>query len=234
MRGEHSGVFGVSWASGGSAPRARGTHHPVDVCLSHTTDQPRVRGEHQSRHPFVGADQPRVRGEHYQTVTRLPIPPDQPRVRGEHPAQRVGQGHGPDQPRVREEHYSPPAPAGTITGSAPRARGTQTYRLPFDVTDRISPACAGNTTTSTRPGSRDPDQPRVRGEHGNTSEPIRGIAGSAPRALGNTAELARRVRREADQPRVRGEHECLRCRLASIVGSAPRARGTLSTACCIR
>ena len=131
-----------------------------------------------------------------------------------------------DQPRVRGEHASPSTSATSSSGSAPRARGTRVARRSGNVTERISPACAGNTHRVRRSPSLAPDQPRVRGEHRTTSTRRTGCRGSAPRArgtpapgelhgrqgrispacAGNTPVAWATARSMADQPRVRGEH----------------------------
>ncbi len=269
VRGEHKKQMNkAAWATG-SAPRARGTpparadsssiERISPACAGNTfalpeplcqvADQPRVRGEH---HPLQGhalrvvGSAPRARGT-------LPWSAAPPVLRRISPACAGNTGeehheHSPltNQPRVRGEHGGHRVARPDYYGSAPRARGT-----PFDgavvfCTNRISPACAGNTLSRPTESNRQSDQPRVRGEHTFELLQDQAVAGSAPRArgtragrvpgragsgispacAGNTMNQGTWARRPTDQPRVRGEHtrDLTGTRLAG--GSAPRARGT--------
>ena len=94
-------------------------------------------------------------------------------------------------------------------GSAPRARGTRQTRARRRTGTRISPACAGNTSS---PNSLSAASARI-----------------SPACAGNTCWHRSCSRPGTDQPRVRGEHEITRFRIAPHTGSAPRARGTRAT-----
>ena len=175
-------------------------------------DQPRVRGEHSDLRPIADcqprADQPRVRGEHAASRISARLGNGSaPRARGtrrnharRHVCRRIspacagntgpacpGVAAGADQPRVRGEHEPPRPVALDGRGSAPRARGTRLRSTCWQRRTRISPACAGNTLLAVLPMQRQPDQPRVRGEHSPPATLVTGCIGSAPRARGTRA-----------------------------------------------
>ena len=249
VRGEHGLQFGELRLIHGSAPRARGTRllgptgdlqvRISPACAGNTpyrctrhaglADQPRVRGEHLAS-PTIARLQdgsaPRARG------TRLPLDVGDvlqrisPACAGNTRCPPLRQRNRADQPRVRGEHPPRPAEPESRTGSAPRARGTQDDKHPAYRLPRISPACAGNTSTWRASRSPRPDQPRVRGEHAGGLGHGEVDGGSAPRArgtlsaggaiapddrispacAGNTPPPTRRASSSTDQPRVRGEH----------------------------
>ena len=127
---------------------------------------------------------------------------------------------------MRGEHYTARTKWEFATGSAPRARGTPLSDPAVLPSDRISPACAGNTTAPCSRRRRSTDQPRVRGEHGRGAPDARGGRGISPACAGNTSCRQTRCRDIPDQPRVRGEHALAGLVLQASYGSAPRARGT--------
>ena len=211
--------------------------------------------------------QPRVRGEHYRMVNgQWVMYGSAPRARGTrlHVA-----GHGdrfrvspacagntcwrkiqifavPGQPRVRGEHKTILQWVMENNGSAPRARGTLPECLARLARLRVSPACAGNTSTSTAstrasngsaPRARGTRPELVRIEAGRRVSPacagntvgIEALCpcshGSAPRARG-TRIVVGEVRPVVRVSPARGEHVNIETRTAQRLGSAPRARGT--------
>ena len=122
-------------------------------------------------------------------------------------------------------------------------------RCPFalGLIERFSPACAGNTGACAALGTRQPVQPRMRGEHSLPCAPVTPTFGSAPHARGTPGSLCNRVpdgrfspacagntrdfrshgHRPTVQPRMRGEHFVIVLPSLLICGSAPHARGTL-------
>ena len=181
----------------GSAPRARGTRRVLNVAIDELRISPACAGNtatNYARRRRAYGSAPRARGTH------APVG-SSPRQRRISPAcagntcpeldRRAARHAGPAQPRVRGEHLLFRhlfGPCG-LPGSAPRARGTRSHP------DVGSP-------------SPHPDQPRVRGEHGEVDDGEGWITGSAPRARGTPCDWYRGLD------------------IGSTDGSAPRARGT--------
>ena len=188
-----------------------------------------------------------MRGEHHRaTIPRSEPPGSAPRARG---TRRPGRkrrdrrrispacagnttGSRPatcpptDQPRVRGEHRIRSYSCGCSGGSAPRARGTRDTAQRRRTRRRISPACAGNTSSLSVTASAPPDQPRVpRGTRRRQRLPDR-VERISPACAGNTACRCATSTQTADQPRVRGEHWPGLAFTGALFGSAPRARGT--------
>jgi len=109
-------------------------------------------------------------------------------------------------PRVRGEHKSAPVGNWVYLGSSPRARGTR-KRLRRTVSlARFIPACAGNTSDSTRFVRLSRVHPRVRGEHPQSRLTLPIVSGSSPRARGTRGHGLSGRAAPAVHPRVRGEH----------------------------
>ena len=153
--------------AGGSAPRVRGTvsRHPryhraarfSPACAGNgqrrqrtvrrVPVQPRVCGERSSA-TFRGlrpsGSAPRVRGtdrwrQLYRTSHRF-----SPACAGNGSPGRVFPSSAAVQPRVCGEREIASAESGRAIGSAPRVRGTAEGHRPHIVSQRFSPACAGN------------------------------------------------------------------------------------------
>ena len=204
--------------SSGSAPRARGTQAQHAALGSVLRISPACAGNtvrHWHR-CVCTADQPRVRGEHIaQTRRAVRLFGSAPRARGtpKRPPLLRAVSACADQPRVRGEHT--PLKAGIrvlFNRISPACAGNtsiSTRWLKRELRLRISPACAGNTAQDARrEDARPSDQPRVRGEHtpDRAAHPDP-VNGSAPRARGTPRRApACALARGTDQPRVRGEH----------------------------
>ena len=131
-------------------------------------------------------------------------------------------------------------------GSPPHARGTPLTDEGGDAVDRITPACAGNTTPVGVAWSLVKDHPRMRGEHPGSSSAPQDMHGSPPHArgtrrrsisrdrsrritpacAGNTRTRPARSRSGRDHPRMRGEHPDTLMVMLRAIGSPPHARGT--------
>ena len=208
MRGEHVTDLDDDSMVDGSAPRARGT----------------LRGPRR-RTPRTAGSAPRARGtppaaERSIALTGRISPACAGNTRPAHPSPRCRTAG--DQPRVRGEHIylvvrfrnlasigSAPRARGTLcgtmicaryrrAGSAPRARGTQDQAstTPSPASDRISPACAGNTCT---PGVDvycyvERISPACVGNtNAGSGDPATPCTGSAPRARGTRFAERRRI-----------------------------------------
>ena len=111
-------------------------------------------------------------------------------------------------------------------GSPPLARGIQLDPINLCKHIRITPACAGNTSCSSRNPKLNTDHPRLRGEYekdvakkqtNKGSPPLaRGIQaarykitdghGITPACAGNTFNFLILCRKAQDHPRLRGEY----------------------------
>ena len=156
-------------------------------------------------------------------------------------------GHSPirDHPRVCGEKVIALRAARQILGSPPRVRGKDDGRLHVLVSVRITPACAGKSSSPISVSSDPRDHPRVCGE----KAALPGISwtekGSPPRVRGKVRKHRSVIRelgitpacagkrdiqssdavRLRDHPRVCGEKRTRPCDRLSLVGSPPRVRG---------
>ena len=135
---------------------------------------------------------------------------------------------------------------GRVRGSSPRGRGTRCRALDFELSKRVIPAWAGNTTS--QPGIRAArtGHPRVGGEHAGLASGGAALPGSSPRGrgthagplfadvpfrvipawAGNTTFALGFSRLGTGHPRVGGEHCVDGSSDKGIGGSSPRGRGT--------
>ena len=94
-------------------------------------------------------DHPRIRGEHvYRTSVRDEIPGSSPHTRGAHQRRRKHRREGRDHPRIRGEHLRRGMPPPTGGGSSPHTRGAPRETFADAEADRIIPAYAGSTCTT--------------------------------------------------------------------------------------
>ena len=168
VRGEHVSSQGWPLPFFGSSPRARGTRlhdlvqlvggRVIPACAgntqrshsakSTTTGHPRVRGEHivapQTRIEKDGSS-PRARGTLRGRGQGRPYRRVIPACAGNTAAMQFRRPTKAGHPRVRGEHNTKPMPNASTGGSSPRARGTPAVAEINRHTDRVIPACAGNT-----------------------------------------------------------------------------------------
>ena len=131
-----------------------------------------------------------------------------------------------DHPRLCGEHRTSRVPNPGTCGSPPPVRGTLDVHN-YDLrTDRITPACAGNTITPTSAKCLFTDHPRLCGEHSwlcrlalrtlGSPPPVRGTLkflerparhiGITPACAGNTIVDDLGIGSTKDHPRLCGEH----------------------------
>ena len=133
-----------------------------------------------------------------------------------------------------------------VWGSPPRVRGTD---LPIgfcSLRQRITPACAGNSTWYDTSIHTLWDHPRVCGEQATLSHKLAASQGSPPRVrgtahgtnpgrpgeritpacAGNSQKLNSPCNLDKDHPRVCGEQLACFCFCLTYKGSPPRVRGT--------
>ena len=89
-----------------------------------------------------------------------------------------------DHPRVCGENLTLPFGSTFVSGSPPRVRGKHLERCDAAVHNRITPACAGKTRSSSRYCSTAADHPRVCGENYVNLVVGRKDLGSPPRVRG--------------------------------------------------
>ena len=151
-----------------------------------------------------------------------------------------------DHPRLRGEHVGKIIDLPLEEGSPPPTRGTQQLSVYTDTAYRITPAYAGNTTTSCLQYSLNRDHPRLRGEHQFERVEVLKVVGSPPPTRGTrvTVILKKRTLRitpayagntgkkyftcfpSQDHPRLRGEHSHEHNQYFLTSGSPPPTRGT--------
>ena len=187
MRGEKFDPSNTAFARKGSPPRARGKGFAGRVRPFRLGITPACAGKSRASiaKSYPLGDHPRVRGE--KTMRRVIRGVDKgspPRARGKGLSETGNRGAGGitpacagksvytvhillhiwDHPRVRGEKSSGSTPIFASAGSPPRARGKgQGVNLEFDAI-RITPACAGKSTTVAAELAELRDHPRVRGE----------------------------------------------------------------------
>ena len=89
-----------------------------------------------------------------------------------------------DHPRLRGEYYLEEWKERFYLGSPPLARGIRTNDNSESLYARITPACAGNTATSTYGDTISWDHPRLRGEYAVSARKKEKGLGSPPLARG--------------------------------------------------
>ena len=107
-----------------------------------------------------------------------------PACAGNRPLRKQGKNQRQDHPRVCGEQITPDVDQPLLKGSPPRVRGTghriNCRCLPLGIT----PACAGNSTSTSAPTIPGRDHPRVCGEQPPISSSPVLIKGSPPRVRG--------------------------------------------------
>ena len=155
---------------------------------------------------------PRVRGTAIQILTLLGVLGSPPRVRGTGFPHRLSSAQAritpacagnscwrpfpslpwTDHPRVCGEQMKKYTIEDFDKGSPPRVRGTDLCENKGKIKDRITPACAGNSTRPRYTAPRAPDHPRVCGEQAFLRGFLPGRIGSPPRVRGTVQAATRR------------------------------------------
>ena len=146
---------------------------------------------------------------------------------------------------MRGEHAGTLSTAAITYGSSPHARGARLRAQEGGHRERLIPACAGSTRTSTTSGMRSWAHPRMRGEHADQYSVPSSRVGSSPHArgaragprrpgrigrlipacAGSTPAPSDRRSRPPAHPRMRGEHADRAEAADGEGGSSPHARG---------
>ena len=207
MCGEQCRSAMLTSASIGSPPRVRGTDNPgsqqrdtpgiTPACagnryagisaLDAGWDHPRVCGEQvhcNKPYPADGGSPPRVRGTVGQCGILFPRLRITPACAGNSRRRIKRCNRAGDHPRVCGEQVSPFRQLIFTRGSPPRVRGTADWGYTADERIGITPACAGNSTSSPGPWAPQRDHPRVCGEQ-SANQPTPFVdQGSPPRVRG--------------------------------------------------
>ena len=197
----------------GSSPRVRGTRPRADglrdlhgiiparagntrstgTRTTTSRDHPRVCGEHCSAATVSGlpvGSSPHVRGTRQLDADRGVIAGIIPACAGNTRRGRCSRWRAWDHPHVCGEHRFSRRSNVSHMGSSPRVRGTLLMDAESADAPGIIPACAGNTTSRTRPAERAKDHPRVCGEHADHVDQKVIDTGSSPRVRGTRLSLA--------------------------------------------
>ena len=169
MRGEHPSECLYTCILQGSPPHARGTRKVVindstvkgitpacagntnhgPILLNQPGDHPRMRGEHpdftNALDRYIGSP-PHARGTHNSFLPTSLCTGITPACAGNTKRVLLLFRHIRDHPRMRGEHQSSLWKVQFCRGSPPHARGTRLFCFRRFWKERITPACAGNTT----------------------------------------------------------------------------------------
>ncbi len=149
-------------------------------------------------------------------------------------------------PHARGEHARGVSNELRVSGSSPRAWGTQAQARRDRSISRFIPTRVGNTMASVRLGLAESVHPHARGEHFVSAAASQPFRGSSPRAwgtqcndpyffafprfiptrVGNTARNTSVRTAWPVHPHARGEHNKTACYSSLFTGSSPRAWGT--------
>ncbi len=268
MRGEHVAIHASMVAVRGSPPHARGaldsgcqrvgnvgitpacagsTAPPGHVC-DPGQDHPRMRGEHSQvacSCQVAPGSPPHARGARSWSLSFLRSGRITPACAGSTVPPPTAASRSRDHPRMRGEHASVKADKRRRGGSPPHARGAHQPSPVQSGRQRITPACAGSTSSGLPTRAVKGDHPRMRGEHGvgmvgpdehSGSPPhARGApplichrlsrGGITPACAGSTCSTRSTLSPSPDHPRMRGEHTSHLHYYLLQPGSPPHARG---------
>ena len=154
-------------ARSGITPACAGNSKALALCARITGDHPRLRGEQfyaiDKRGHNVGSP-PLARGTGGGTPNILHISGITPACAGNRCGQRICPQSARDHPRLRGEQTFSNIEQQSAEGSPPLARGTVAAAWPVPPCQRITPACAGNSSAFVFSSSACWDHPRLRGE----------------------------------------------------------------------
>ena len=187
MRGEQKESARTPLSTPGSPPRARGaavatdhTHAVVGITPACAGSRPTWAAKNMT---YSGSP-PRARGAGWHHPQRPWAERITPACAGSSRTRAQRRCPGPDHPRVRGEQEKMSSSDVWPTGSPPRARGAGDRLAGPDGRQRITPACAGSSSTHGSPAPRSTDHPRVRGEQSASDPFCLATSGSPPRARG--------------------------------------------------
>ena len=119
-----------------------------------------------------------------------------------------------------------------IAGSSPHTRGAPGSRDPTSSTAGIIPAYAGSTQPLGAQQHREPDHPRIRGEHVERIGKRPNKPGSSPHTRGARGGGRRQIGGRGIIPAYAGSTHAFRSRRNPTIGSSPHTRGARSSLRC--
>ena len=214
IRGEHVPVPAQQRPDAGSSPHTRGAplHDAGEVAalriipayagsttgvrLSHgqRRDHPRIRGEHPkivAQEPGRDGSSPHTRGAPLFTYFHFAAAGIIPAYAGSTTRGLLVLRVRRDHPRIRGEHCFDCSGLTSMAGSSPHTRGALGPAPRALQRERIIPAYAGSTRQPHTPKTREPDHPRIRGEHRGFQGPVVAARGSSPHTRGAPSPSAR-------------------------------------------
>ena len=176
----------------GAHPRVCGENaHLSSFCRPGRGSSPRVRGKPSggvARAAGVGLI-PACAGKTSPMAQAPASPPAHPRVCGENRGVALAGRRGGAHPRVCGENPSERRNSSNFAGSSPRVRGKLAPLMAPTTPLRLIPACAGKTSTASRPTAASTAHPRVCGENLDGLDVGQARHGSSPRVRGKPTNV---------------------------------------------
>ena len=185
-RGRPAGRTSTS-PRGGITPACAGKTSTAKSSATNSADHPRMRGEDIQWHFSLllqAGSPPHARGRlttvaHKNVIVRIT-----PACAGKTASDSSIENCTLDHPRMRGEDRPQILRAELGEGSPPHARGRLTHHFSEKAMERITPACAGKTSSAGTARTGVTDHPRMRGEDLHLVQPLGGAPGSPPHARG--------------------------------------------------
>ena len=194
----------------GSSPHTRGALSVGSTIYNAYWDHPRIRGEHNQRHPLPYADPgiiPAYAGStHLRGSIQRPPMGSSPHTRGALAALGALPSSVLDHPRIRGEHH-PREGAGLAGARIIPAYAGSTRALQAQVAYHrgSSPHTRGALIRSNLKKHSRQDHPRIRGEHNLKRVRVNGETGIIPAYAGSTITIPSRIERwRGSSPHTRG------------------------------
>ncbi len=191
-RGEHMRLLHRQEHTGGSSPRAWGTHMPPTVCPAKLRFIPTRVGNTWLRAALDNcfAVHPHARGEHDLAVKYFfGVVGSSPRAWGTRLLDGGHSGWDAVHPHARGEHICQRDQFSRRAGSSPRAWGTRLKGVGCDCVGRFIPTRVGNTCRCVCTQPTRPVHPHARGEHFLRLAVNNAVTGSSPRAWGTPSKM---------------------------------------------
>ena len=171
----------------GIIPAYAGSTFDSEFLWGPGTDHPRIRGEHlfvdEAPQRYLGSS-PHTRGAHAHRPAHECRPWIIPAYAGSTANRRQEASEFWDHPRIRGEHVNRVGVDEGLQGSSPHTRGAHRSARSRGYHERIIPAYAGSTPTTSSKCPSNTDHPRIRGEHLRRTDRCPYLTGSSPHTRG--------------------------------------------------